>query len=402
MSELWVEKYRPENFDEFRGSSKKIKEVKDWLENWDSGKKKALLLTGKPGIGKTTLAHILADKNDLELVETNASDVRTKNALKENLEQAVKQRSFFGKGKLILIDEIDGMSRSDRGGRKIIKEIIKESRFPVILTANDAYANGMRAIRNLSKTVKLGKVHTNSIAAHLKRICSEEGIEYDKTAIKSLASKASGDMRAAINDLESLAHKYDEITTEVVKQLGYRETERDIFEALKILFKTTTAKTASNSSQNLDVDYNEFMEWIRENIPKEYKKEKDVSRAYDNLSQADVFKGRIIRRQNWGLLKYVYDLMTVGVALSKEEKYKGFTRYSYPSKIKKMGKSKAMRSKRDRIAKKISKKLHISMDDALGTFMFLKKFLDREDWKESIVKEIDLTEKEVEYIESFE
>lgn len=398
---MWTEKYRPKKLQDFRGSSKEVKEVKEWVENWEDNKKQALLLAGKAGIGKTTLANCLSKELDLELVETNASDVRTKKALKKNLEQAVKQKSFLGKGKLILIDEIDGMSKNDRGGKSLIRNIIKESRFPVILTANDAYSSGMKAIRRLSKVVKLGKVHTNSIKARLKEICENEGMGYEKSAIKSLASKSDGDMRAAINDLESLARKYDKVTNEAVKETGYRETERDIFETLKILFKTTTAETASNSTQNLDVDYDELMQWIRENIPKEYKKKKDVSRAFGNLSQADVFKGRIIKRQAWELLKYVYDLMTVGVALSKKEKYKGFTRYSYPSRIKKMGRSKAKRNKRDKIGKKIGEKTHTSIKESGETLKFIQKLFERKEWKENIIKEAELEEKEVEFIENF-
>jgi len=404
MSEptMWTEKYRPQGLDEYRGRKKTIAEVRDWVTNWENTESKALLLYGPPGIGKTALVQALANDLGMEIFETNASEVRTKQALKDRLEQAVQQRSFTGKDKLILVDEVDGMSgRSDRGGTSEINTIIKKSRFPVILTANDAYANGMQSIRRKSKVVEINAVHTNSVNARLKEIADAEGIEYDKKAIKSIARRAGGDLRSAINDLQSLAEKHGTITQETVKELAYRDSETDIFEALKIIFKTTTAETAADALDDVDEDYDTSFEWIRENVPKEYEDEDDVGRAMDALSRADIFRGRIRRGQNWGLLKYVYGIMTVGVALAKDEKYSGFTRYGYPSRIKKMGRSKSMRNKRDAIGSKIGDALHISITEASETIPVLQELFKRDDWKHNITEHLELDDDEVEFIESF-
>ncbi|MCJ7450135.1 MAG: replication factor C large subunit [Candidatus Nanohaloarchaeota archaeon QJJ-9] len=398
-SKLWVEKYRPENLDEYQGNTKKVEEVKDWVQNWHNRKSQSLLMPGPPGSGKTALVYVVANELGYEVYETNASDVRTKKALKEKVMRAVKQRSLTGKTKIILIDEVDGMSSKDRGGKSEINRIIEKSKFPVILTANDAYANGMQSIRKKSKVVELGKVHTNSVNAKLKEITEKEGIEYEKSALKSIARHADGDMRSAINDLESLGEKHDKVTREEVKELGYRDTEKDIFEALKIIFKTGDAETASDATEDLSEGPDEILQWIRENIPKEYKKQEDVARAMEEISKADLFNGRIRKSQNWSLLKYVYSLMTVGVALSKEEKYKGFTRYSYPSRIKKMGQSKSQRKKRQDIGEKIGENMHISISKAVDILPFLQVLFQREGWKKSIAEELELTEDEVEFIE---
>lgn len=398
---MWTEKYRPSALSEFKGSSKTVKEVKEWVEDWSSDqKKKALLLHGPPGSGKTSLVQALANDLDRELFETNASEARTKNAVQEKLAQAVKQRSFTGKKKLILVDEVDGMGAADRGGKKVINTVLKETRFPVVLTANDAYASGMQSIRRKCKVVDMGTVHTNSVGARLREIAEEEGLEYEDGAMKAIARRANGDMRSAINDLESLSGQ-ERIEKEDVKSLGYRETERDIFEALKIIFKTMDARNASNATEGVDEDYDTMFEWIRENVPKEYKKSEDLAAAMDNVSRADVFKGRMVKRQHWGLLKYVYELMTVGVAVSKEEKYKGWTKYGYPSRIRKMGQSKAARSKRDSIGSKIGENLHLSVTEARDMIPVLQLLFENEEWKENIVDKLELEEKEVEFIESF-
>lgn len=401
MSEQWVEKYRPQTLKDFQGSTKTVNKVRGWAEDWNSDqKKKALLLHGPPGVGKTSLVYALANDLDRELFETNASEARTKDAVKSKLEQAVKQRSFTGKDKIILIDEVDGMGRGDRGGKKVINQLLKETKFPIILTANDQYASGMQSIRNKCTVIELGNVHTNSVAARLRQICEKEGVEYEDGAMKAIARRANGDMRSAINDLEGLARK-GKVTREDVKGLGYRETERGIFETLKIIFKTSTARTASNATDGLDEDYDTLFEWVRENVPKEYKKPQDLARAYDNLSLSDLFRGRMMKNQDWNLLKYVYAFMTVGVALSKEEKYKGWTKYGYPSKIRRMGQSRAARSKRDSIGEKVGDELHISVTEATDMIPLLQLLFEDEEWKENIVSELQLEDKEVEFIEAF-
>lgn len=396
----WTEKYRPESLDEYRGKSKTVEEVKGWVQNWDNQKSKSLLLHGPPGVGKTALVHAIANELDMEIFETNASDVRTKQALKDKVEQAVKQRSFTGRTKLILIDEVDGMSSSDRGGKSEINRIVKESRFPVILTANDAYANGMQTLRRRSKVVEVNKVHTNSVNARLREIAEREGLDYEKKGIKAIARRADGDLRSAVNDLQSLARKHGQIDTEAAKELGYRDRETDIFEALKIIFKTETAETASDALDDVDEDYDTIFEWIRENVPREYERPGDVARAMDELSTADVFRGRI-GAQNWSLLKYVYAIMSVGVALSKEEKYGGFTRYQYPSRIKKMGQSKASRKRREDIGTKVGEKLHVSISDATDMLPVLQLLFEDDDLRDNIVTELELTEDEIEFIEDF-
>jgi len=215
---MWVQKYRPESLEEYRGASKQKKKLKKWIEDWEKGSQ-AVLLHGQAGTGKTSLAEALANDFGFELVETNASDVRTKKQLKEELKEATRQASFFGKDKLILIDEVDGMGGSDRGGVAELKTIISESRFPVIMTANDAYDSKIRPLRNISKQIKLGSVHTNSINAHLKQVLENEGIDYDDRAVKMIARRSGGQMRSAINDLEQAALGRDKLEKRHVQQL---------------------------------------------------------------------------------------------------------------------------------------------------------------------------------------
>lgn len=393
---MWVEKYRPESLSEYRGASNEKEELQEWAEGWERGDG-PVMLHGQAGTGKTSLVEALANDLGYELVETNASDVRTKSKLKEELKEAVRQKSFFGGQKIILIDEVDGMG-TDRGGTSELADIVDESRFPVVMTANDAYDNNIRTLRNKAKLIKLDSVHTNSIAAHLREILDAEGIDYDDGAVKRIARQAGGQMRSAINDLEAAAMGQDKLDVDDLEAISGRDSQQDIFQALKIIFKTTTASTADSATDNLDEDPDTFLQWVRENIPREYKRAEDTSEAYDWISKADLFNGRIMRRQNWKLLKYLYKFSTVGVALSKEEKYSGYTRYQYPSKIKKLGSSRASRKKMDSVTSKIGEKLHMSKNESRNSLPLLARLMDD---NEALIDQLEFEDDEVEFVQKF-
>ena len=165
-----------------------------------------------------------------------------------------------------------------------------------------------------------------------------------------------------------------------------------------MVFKTENIDTARRATDNLDEDADTFMQWIRENIPREYKKSQDVEKAYDYISKADIFSGRIRRNMNWKLMKYVYSFSSIGVALAKEEKYDGWTKYQYPSKIRKMGSSRASRNKLEQIGKKIGTKLHISIDESVQTLPFLAQIIED---NPEVIDQLRLSDDEVEFIENF-
>lgn len=369
---MWVQKHKPISLKEFRGNSKNIKDVIQWVNNWKNEKNKSVLIHGPPGMGKTTFVQLLAKELDYHLIETNASDVRNASTLKEEFGNAVNQTSLFFKNRLILFDEMDGLSSGDRGGAPEILDIIKNTSYPIILIANDAYKPKLRNLRNNSKLIKFNKIRMPSIAKRLKEICSVENIEYEDKAIDFISRTSNGDLKAAINDLQAMSKgkkslKHDEIT-----DLSYRDTEKKIFDSLRIIFKTEKTDNAAEALDNIEKPLDETMQWIRENLPLEYSDNKDLARAYQMLSRADVFRGRIIRQQYWRYLAYVSQLMSIGIALSKEKKYNKFVMYKYPSKIANLGRTKAIRAKENKIAENLGRKLHCSKKIAKEYFFLLK------------------------------
>jgi len=373
----WTEKYAPEKISEVVGQKKAVEKFLNWLKTWKPGKKAALFF-GPAGVGKTCLIEALGKEKNLEIIELNASDYRTASQIQEVLGQSMKQMSLFKKSKLFLIDEIDGIAgREDRGGTAEVIKIIKESQYPIVLTANNPYDMKLRSLRSYCLLIPFTKVYYWDLIKRLVYICEKEGLKCDKEVLRNLAKRSEGDLRSAINDLESLAGVKKEIKLTDLEVLGEREKETSIFDALKMIFKTSTALAAKLSIQSVDKDADEIFWWIEQNIINEYEKPEEIARAYEMLSRADLFKNRIKINQDWKFKKYMIDLMTAGVALSKKEMYRKFSRYEYPDKIKFLGSTKFERKEEKERLLELSKQLHCSTKKIRKDFIPYLKVLSQ-------------------------
>jgi len=356
----WTEKYAPQKTLEVVGQKKAVEKFLTWFRVWKPGKK-AALFHGPAGVGKTCLIEALGKEKNLEIIEMNASNFRTAIQIKEVIGQSMKQKSLFKKGKIFLIDEIDGIAgREDRGGTKELIKIIKESQYPIVLTANNPYNKKLRSLRSYCLLIPFTKVYYWALINRLNLICQEEGLKCEKDVLRQIAKRSGGDLRSAINDLESLARESKQIKLTDLEKLGEREKETNIFDALKMIFKTKTALAAKLSIQSVDKDADEIFWWIEQNILNEYEKPEEIAKAFDMLSRADLFRQRIRIRQHWKYKKYMIDLMTGGVAVSKKEMYRKFSRYQYPDKIKFLGRTKIMRKEEKERLSELSKRLHCS------------------------------------------
>jgi replication factor C large subunit len=372
----WTEKYAPQKVAEVVGQKKAVDQFLTWLRVWKPGKKVALF-HGSAGTGKTALVEALGKEKNLEIIELNASDYRSASQIKEVLGQSIKQKSLFKKGKIFFIDEIDGLAgREDRGGTGEIIKIIKESQYPIILTANNPWNVKLRSLRTYCQLIQFGKVYYWDIIKRLQYICEKEKIKCDKEIITQIAKRSEGDLRSAINDLETLARDKKEITLKDLDSLGNRERETNIFDVLKIIFKTKTAVSAKLSVQNTDKDPEEIFLWVEQNIINEYEKSDEIAKAYEMLSRADLFMQRIKKRQDWKFEKYMIDLMTAGVALSKKEMYRKFSRYQPPDRIRFLGSTKIERKEDKEKLLELSKQLHCSTKKIRENFLPFLKLID--------------------------
>ncbi len=360
----WIQKYLPKTTKDIIGQDKAIESLKSFISEYGNGKtKRCSILYGGIGSGKTSSVVAIAEELGYELVEMNSSDFRNKDKIENFIGIAMKQRSLFFPSKIILVDEIDGLSGTrDRGGVQTITKLIKDSAFPIICTANDPYNKKLKSLRTDSLLVEFHTLDYRSIANNLVRILNAEKCEYDDNTIKALARRCGGDMRAAINDMQTAtnsgANKLTKESIEIFEENERHQTE-SLQNALLKIMKTTDVDIARASLDNINEDIDTVMLWLEENIPKEYKGE-DLKNALMMLSKADVYKGRIRRWQYWRFLAYIYPLCSAGIALSKKEKYKGFVKYDRPSRILKLWQAKMKYQKRKAIAEKIAAVLHTS------------------------------------------
>jgi replication factor C large subunit len=392
---IFTQKYKPKNLKEFVNQKESVEVFLKWINKWKLGSK-ALLFYGIPGVGKTALIHAYANEKNFEFIEMNASDFRSAQQIQEVLGQSMKQIPLFKKSKIFLIDEVDGIAgRQDLGGVGAIIKIIKESRFPVLLTANNAFNPKLRALRQYCQLVQFGKISIWDIEKRLKEICEKEKIKVDQEVLRQLAKQSKGDLRSAINDLESISQGKKSITAADAEDIGYREREINIFEVLRNIFKTQNALAAKLTVGDSDKDPDEIFWWIENNITNEYEKPEEIARAFDLLSKADIFKQRISSRQNWRFKAYMIDLMS-GVATAKKEMYRKFTRYEYPRNIMILGRTKEGRAAAKQVLVKLSAQLHCSTRKTREEFLpFIKIMIKNLKFKREFIESSGLTKDEL-------
>jgi replication factor C large subunit len=281
----------------------------------------------------------------------------------------MQQQSLMKRGKIFLLDEVDGIAgRQDFGGIGEIIKIIRNSIHPVVLTANDPWNPKLRYLKLSCTLVPFSKLTVWDIDKKLEEVSKKENIKVDKSILRLISKKNEGDLRSSLNDFETLSAK-KEITADDVEELGYRERESNIFEVIRNIFKTSSLLSSKLSINSTDKDPDEIFWWIENNITNEYEDPEEIARAYDALSIADIFKGRISSRQNWSFLAYMIDMMTCGVTTSKKQTYKKFTRYQYPSNIMILGSTKGDRRTKNEALLRLSTIFHCSTKKVRQEFL---------------------------------
>ena len=374
----WVEKYRPKSVSEMALPSAKVnnnkvnlaEDLKQFIaeffkeiENINAENKKirlhnrnceekdqkeelrlppdkaAVLLEGPPGIGKTTIVYALANDLNMEVIETNASDTRTRNTIEAKLKETVKSRGIMDyitetKKKLVLIDEIDGIyGVTDRGAVPTVIELIETTQFPIFLCANE-YKQNLQPLYNKIKRYEINPLSKKEVIKIVKKIMTKEKITgLTEDDLNLIVDKNNGDLRGVINDLQGISQgDLEKSNKELIMKL-YRDSTEEIFSVIRDLFqKPQSLKDARNITDKSDVDYNFLYKWVHENLPTFIKLNTELDSAYENLSLADEIFGRIRRNQYWSLLPYFYDLFTGGVVLSRKERSpkEGFRRIVFP------------------------------------------------------------------------
>jgi replication factor C subunit 3/5 len=203
---IWIEKYRPDCIDNIVGQDKNIKIIKNMIEG---GSFPHLLLHGKSGTGKTStimsIANMLYGKNrPFMMIKLDASDDRGINTVREEIKGFAEKMTPFNSGiKLIILDEADSMTFDAQFAlRRIIEKYSDDTRFCIICNYMNKIISPIKA---RCVNLRFYPIENKIIIEKLKYICEKENLKYEKNSLESIATIANGDLRKAINILQSLS-----------------------------------------------------------------------------------------------------------------------------------------------------------------------------------------------------
>jgi replication factor C subunit 1 len=226
--QLWTVKYAPTQISQICGNKTQVEKLQNWLKNWSknaktgfkkpgpdgSGLYRAVMIYGGPGIGKTTAAHLVAKLEGYDVVESNASDTRSKKLIETGLKGVLDTTSLMGyfaadgqktessKRKLVLImDEVDGMSAGDRGGVGAMASICKKTSIPIILICNERNQPKMKPFNHVTYDLPFRKPTTDQVRSRIMTILFREGINkmIPAPVVNALIEGSNADIRRVIN-----------------------------------------------------------------------------------------------------------------------------------------------------------------------------------------------------------
>ncbi|PQQ01921.1 replication factor C subunit 1 isoform X3 [Prunus yedoensis var. nudiflora] len=344
----WTEKYRPKVPNDIIGNQSLVKQLHDWLAHWheqfldtgnkkkgknptNSGAKKAVLLSGTPGIGKTTSAKLVSQMLGFQTIEVNASDSRGKadskiekgiggsnaNSIKELVSNKALSMDGLKHPKTVLImDEVDGMSAGDRGGVADLIASIKISKIPVICICNDRYSQKLKSLVNYCLLLSFRKPTKQQMAKRLMQIANAEGLKVNEIALEELAEKVNGDMRMAVNQLQYMSLsmsviKYDDVRQRLLSSA--KDEDISPFTAVDKLFGFNAGKLRMDERVDLSMSDPDLVPLlIQENYinyrPSSAVKDDSgikrmnlIARAAESIGNGDIFNVQIRKYRQWQL-----------------------------------------------------------------------------------------------------
>ncbi|KAJ2921092.1 hypothetical protein H1R20_g16001, partial [Candolleomyces eurysporus] len=291
--ELWVDRYRPRKFTDLLGNERVARDAMTWLKQWDwcvfgrsrKGSKrqnnhedgapedeyhrpreKFLLLSGPPGLGKTTLGHVIARQAGYEVMEINASDARSGQVVDDRIRPTLEAGSTVGSTKpvLLIIDEIDGATGSGEATNTFIHKLVQLTQVkpkkqrggkrdprvtrpilrPIICICNDGNASSIAKLRPHALHIRFSKPSDIHTVKRLREICAVEALKADSRALTTLVGVARGDLRGCLNTLQFIKAKREEVTEAVIRKatFGMKEAENSVQSVLNSLFSPLSKK----------------------------------------------------------------------------------------------------------------------------------------------------------------
>lgn len=298
---MWSEKYRPHIISDMVGNEEARAAIIEWFVKWKKGTK-PLLLVGPPGIGKTTIAYLVAKQFGYDMIGLNASDVRSKSRINEILMPVLGNVSVLGTP-MIFVDEVDGIhGRGDYGGASALVDILKEPTVPIVLAANNDASDKMKSIKKVVKTIYFKRIPPRLLRVYLENILKKQSAKLSPGALIKVIDKSKGDIRSMINLTQSLETGFNPQTEQSFESVNVED-------GVNAFFKANSVEEARSVLYSMQIDPREKINAFYSSIVTSELDSASLAKYLEIISTADMLFGRIMKTQNWRLLRYLNDTL---------------------------------------------------------------------------------------------
>jgi len=298
---IWSEKHRPQIISDMVGNEESRVAIIEWFTKWKKGTK-PLLLVGPPGIGKTTIAYLIAKQFGYDMIGLNASDVRSKSRINEILTPVLGNLSVLGTP-MIFVDEVDGIhGRGDYGGAAALVDILKEPTVPIVLAANDDSLDKMKSIKKVVKTIYFKRIPPRLLRVYLENILKKESTKLSPGSLIKVIDKSHGDIRSMINLTQSLVTGFNPQTETSFESINVED-------GVNAFFKANSIEEARGVLYSMQIDPRQKIDAFYSSIITSDLDNTTLAKYLEIISNADMLYGKIIKTQNWRLLRYLNDVL---------------------------------------------------------------------------------------------
>ncbi|MDH3736885.1 MAG: AAA family ATPase [Nitrosopumilus sp.] len=298
---MWSEKHRPRIISDMVGNEESRAALMEWFAKWKKGTK-PLLLVGPPGIGKTTIAYLVAKQFGYDIIGLNASDVRSKSRINEILTPVLGNVSVLGIP-MIFVDEVDGIhGRGDYGGTAALIDILKEPTVPIVLAANDDTTDKMKSIKKVVKTITFKRIPPRLLRVCLENILKKESAKLSPGSLIKVIDKSRGDIRSMINLTQSLVTGFNPQTETSFEKINVED-------GVNAFFKANSIEEARSVLYSMQIDPRQKIDAFYSSIITSNLDNPTLAKYLAAISNADILYGKILKTQNWRLLRYLNDIL---------------------------------------------------------------------------------------------
>ena len=298
---MWSEKYRPQIISDMVGNEEPRVAIMEWFAKWKKGTK-PLLLVGPSGIGKTTMAFLVAKQFGYDMIGLNASDVRSKSRINEILTPVLGNVSVLGEP-MIFVDEVDGIhGRGDYGGAAALVDILKEPTVPIVLAANNDTLEKMKNIKKVVKTISFKKIPPRLLRIYLENILQKENAKLSPGSLIKVIEKSRGDIRSMINLTQSFVTGFNPQTENSFETINVED-------GINTFFKANSFEEARIVLYSMQINPREKINAFYSSIITSDLDNSTLAKYLKIISKADMLYGKIMKTQNWRLLRYLNDIL---------------------------------------------------------------------------------------------